>query len=204
MSLLERWLTHRKTNKLYKKLLEELGPVTKKDTPELLLDEAQVLGSKFVRPEWSNSGKPEIHIPRRKSDIADSALSHEVAHSTGLLGSRGNELSKNLLGIGYGIGKSPVINAALQLSGVGGLSALAQAVLLAEEGQANVRGARALKKIQGKLSTKNKAGYGLSMGSYLIDSGVAGLLFPKAVQQWGDQISPGFAEDHPVLLDKLY
>lgn len=198
MNTLQRWITHRKLDKLYNQLLDELGPVAKKDKPELVLDKR--LKHRGDHYAWTfDSAVNEIRLPAKY--IRDTGLAPEVGHATGLVGSRGNALTRSIIhNFGYCGAQSPVFNTVTQFAGLGELSALAHLIRLGEEGQASVRGLRALKKVRGELNGKEIADLAHSYSTYVQDSILKGLLVPKVVREGANLIT-----DHgdKVLLDSL-
>ena len=138
----------------------------------------------------------------KNTDFNRAILSHELAHSTGLLH---NKYTKKPLTALYA-GNNILPGSAVQLLGgdVGNAaSALMGTTQLLEEGQANIRGALALRKLQGKLTKGNLAAYGLSMGSYLAENGIKNLALPKGIQYLIDKYNPGYAKKHKVLWDHI-
>ena len=136
--------------------------------------------------------------------IEEATLAHELAHATGITGTRGNELTKTLMCASNVIANSPVIDGAVQMAGGVPVSVAAHLARLAEEGQANVRGHKALKKVKkGKLTDEEKASFIKSMGSYAITLPVGAVVPPKVLQMGLDIAHPGFAENHKVLYDYI-
>lgn len=198
MNTLQRWITHRKLDKLYNQLLDELGPVAEKDKPELILD-------KKLRPNGAHysytvdGSVKKIYLPAKY--YTESDLAHEAGHATGLIGSRGNIITRKITSdFGYQGARSHVFNTVTQLAGLGELSALAHLIRLGEEGQATVRGLHALRKIRGNHTSKDITSLAYGYSTYLRDSVLKGLLVPKAVREGANLIT-----DHSdkVLLDHL-
>ena len=128
-----------------------------------------------------NSYTTSVLGDAKVSDFNDAMLAHELAHSTSPIEkSRFSKVMNKLYALGQDprvVALSPVVQ---QVGGKWGnaITAIPTIARLAEEGQANIRGAKALYKVNGKLTAGNLAGFGTSMGSYLGDAAAKHILGP--------------------------
>ena len=195
MSLIQK-LRHRRE---VRRLLKELGSKGDK-APKLVYDYRVPRDNGYYNFVTHEVGLP----PDIKRETEEALLAHELAHATGLIGTRGNKVTKAIGGASAAITNNVGINALVQMFGGTPVAAAAYLARLAEEGQANVRGSKALNKIKkGKMSDKEKATFTGSMGSYLIGLPVGAVVPPKAIQVGLDRVHPGFAENHKVLYDYI-
>ncbi len=162
-----------------------------------------------IRMERNNGAyDPATHKVIIAPDIdrkqEEAILAHELAHATGLIGTRGNKATKAIGTASAVISNNRGLDALIQISGGTPISVAAHLARIAEESQANVRGHKALKKIKkGKLTDHEKATFINSMSSYMIGLPVSAIVPPKAVQIFADKMHPGFANEHKVLYDYI-
>lgn len=184
----------------FDKLYEILGNPGKEEKPWY---------SPSTNNEWTSGYQPRYHkiiSTAKQNEAADAVLSHELSHATGPLSANRSKWLRIPWMQANVLSNNQLIHGPLQLIGgaagnaISGISGLIQ---LIEEGQANLRGALALKKLQGKLTKQNLKTYGVSMGSYLGSNIFSKLGLPKIQQQILDTLAPGYAKQNKVLLDYL-